>query len=138
MNRFFLSAISAGFLCVASATADEADTPLGKSMEESSKAMKKFRTMDKKDWSAGAQAARDAAEGIRKGMAYIPALVKEMPEGKEKSQAIADYKRLMGLSYASLSELELAYLAEDPAKIAAAMKKIKDVKKEGHKKYEDD
>ena len=117
---------------------EEKDTPLAEAMEESGKALKSLRKIDKNDWAAGAKAARAAADGCRKGMAFIPALVKEMPDGKEKAKAIADYKRLMGLSYASLAALELAYLSEDQSKVDAAMKEVKAVKKEGHKKYEDD
>lgn len=140
LNRFFLSICTATACLVLPVVADEDHdhTPLGETMEESSKALKSLRKIEKGDWAAGAKAARAAAEGIRKGMEYIPALVKEIPEGKEKTKAVADYKRLMGLAYAALSELELAYLAEDQAKVDAAMTKIKSVKKEGHKKYEDD
>lgn len=128
-------------MCLAvptTASADEDDTPLAKAMKESSTALKKLRKMDKDDWKGGAAAARAAAEGCRKGMAYIPAMVKEMPDGDEKTKAIADYRRLMGLSYAALCELELAYLEKSAEKVAAAMTKIKAGKKEGHKKYEDE
>lgn len=117
---------------------DENDTPLGKSMEQASDALKSLRKIDKNDWAAGAKAARTAADGLRKGMEFIPALVKDMKDGKEKTKAIADYRRLMGRAYADLCELEIAYLEEDQAKVDAAMKKVKAGKKEGHKKYEDD
>ena len=53
-------------------------------------------------------------------------------------QAIADYRRMMGLSYADLCELELAYLDQDADKVDEVMTKIKAGKKEGHKKYSDD
>ena len=71
-------------------------------------------------------------------MSYIPKLVNEMPDSKEKTVAIADFRRIMGMSYAALCELELAYIAEDQVKVDAAMKKVKGTKKEGHKKYEDE
>ena len=58
--------------------------------------------------------------------------------GDEKAKALADSRRLLGLSYAALCELEIAYLEKDPAKIEAAMTKVKGTKKEGHKKYTDD
>ncbi len=135
----FLSLGAASLCLVAPVVADEEDhTPLGEAMEQSAKALKSLRTIDKADWAGGAKAARVAADGCRKGMAYEPAMLKEMPEGKEKAKALADYKRLMGVCYAALCELELAYLDEDQAKVDAAMSKIKSVKKEGHKKYEDD
>jgi len=117
---------------------DEDQTPLAKAMEQSSKALKSLRKMDKSDWAGAAKAARTAADGCRQGMEFIPALVEEMKDGMEKTKAIADYRRMMGLSYAALCELELAYLEKDQAKVDAAMKKIKAGKKEGHKKYEDD
>ena len=117
---------------------DDDDTPLAKAMSQTSDALKSLRKMDKSDWTGAAKAARTAADGCRKGMEFIPVLVEEMKDGKEKTKAIADYRRLMGLSYAALCELELAYLDEDQAKVDAVMTKVKAGKKEGHKKYEDE
>ncbi len=134
----FCVVVSGLVICQPALAGDEDDTPLDKVMKETSKALKLLRKIDKNDWAAGAKAARAAAEGCRKGMAYVPALIKDMKEGKEKAKALADYKRLMGLSYAALCELELAYLDEDQAKVDAAMKKVKAGKKSGHKKYSDD
>lgn len=139
-KRFFLGFASVAFVIAqpAMAEGEEKESPLHESMEQSGRALKSLRKIDKADWAAGAKAVREAADGIRKGMEYVPELIKEMPEGKEKVIALADYKRLMGLSYAALSELEIAYLSEDQAKVDAAMEKVKGIKKEGHKKYEDD
>ena len=139
-KRFLLGVSSLVFAISLPVMADKEsdETPLGKSMEQSGKALKSLRKLAKDDWSAGAKAAREAADGLRKGMEFVPALVKEMPDGKEKVKAVADYKRMMGLAYSALCELELAYLDEDQAKVDAAMVKIKAAKKEGHKKYEDD
>lgn len=116
----------------------EEDTPLASSMDKTSAALKRLRKMDKSDWATGAEASRQAAAGILEGMSYIPKLVNEMPDSKEKTVAIADFRRIMGMSYAALCELELAYIAEDQVKVDAAMKKVKGTKKEGHKKYEDE
>lgn len=116
----------------------ERKTPLAKEMKEASKALKALRKLPKDDWEGGAKLARAAAESIRKSMAFTPVMFKDMKDGLEKEKAVADYRRLMGLNYASLCELELAYLAQDPAKVEAATKKWKSIKKEGHKKYEDD
>lgn len=118
--------------------AEDDHTPLEETMEQTSDAIKSLRKIDENDWVALAEAARKAADGIRKGMEFIPLLIKDMPDGKEKTKAIADYRRMMGLSYANLSELELAYLEEDEEKVDEAMKKVKAGKKEGHKKYSDD
>lgn len=120
------------------AAEDENDSPLAKAMKESSKALKALRKIPKDDWAGGAKHARVAAEGIRKSMAFLPVLVKEMPDGPEKVKAIADYRRLLGLNYAALCELELAYLEESPEKVEAATSAWKKLKKEGHKKYEDE
>lgn len=140
LNRIIQGVIAASFSLSlpVMAEGDEKETPLAEAMEDSAKALKTLRKINKDDWASGAKAARDAADGCRRGMAYIPALVNEMPEGKEKAQAIADYKRLMGVTYVALCELELAYLEEDQTKVEAAMTKIKAGKKEGHRKYEDD
>lgn len=114
------------------------DTPLAKTMEEASEAIKSLRKIDKNDWNSGADLARKAADGIRKGMEFIPWLIEEMPDGLEKTKAIADYRRMMGLSYADLCELELAYLDQDADKVDEVMTRVKAGKKEGHKKYSDD
>lgn len=114
------------------------DTPLTKTMEETSEAIKTLRKIDRDDWKSGAELARKAADGIRRGMEYIPWLIEEMPDGLAKTKAIADYRRLMGLSYADLCELELAYLDQDAEKVDEVMTRVKAGKKEGHKKYSDD
>jgi hypothetical protein len=119
------------------ADSDE-DTPLTQTMKQSSNALKSLRKIDKDDWAGGAEAARSAAEGIRKGMEYVPVLIKDMADGKDKVKALADYRRMMGLSYAYLCELEMAYLEEDAGKVDEAMSKVKAGKKEGHKTYSDD
>lgn len=114
------------------------DTPLTKTMEEASEAIKSLRKIDRNDWKSGADLARKAADGIRKGMEFIPWMIEEMPDGLEKTKAIADYRRLMGLSYADLCELELAYLDQDAEKVDEVMSRVKAGKKEGHKKYSDE
>ena len=130
--------ITAGLLLVQPVHAEDEDTPLAKTMQEASKALKALRKLPKDDWAGGAEAARTAAEGIRKGIEFVPVLIKEMKDGVEKEKALADYRRLMGLNYAALCQLELAYLEKDVAKVEEATKAWKALKKEGHKKYEDD
>lgn len=138
LARFVLPIFIGALAVSAPISAEEEETPLTKAMEQTSSALKKLRRIDKSDWDAGAKAARSAAEGIRKGMEFIPAIVKEMPDGKDKDKAIADYRMMMGQSYAAICELELAYLEEDQEKVNAASRKVKGGKKEGHKKYTDD
>jgi len=137
--RLFLGAIALGFVGTASAIAeDENDTPMAKEMKEISANLKNLRRIDKGDYAAGAAAVRKAHEATLRSMAYSPALVKDMPEGEEKTVALADSRRIMGLTYAALCELEIAYLKKDDELIAELSRKWKDHKKEGHKKYTDD
>ena len=141
LHRFLMvPAFVAGVMFCQPVIADdgEEDTPLAKVMKESSKALKALRKMPKDDWDGGAKQARIAAEGIRKSMEFIPVMVKEMKDGPEKTKAIADYRRLLGLNYAALCGLELAYLEKDAAKVETAASAWKKLKKEGHKKYEDE
>ena len=115
----------------------EDETPLAKEMSETSSALKSLRKIAKDDYVGGAAAARTAHEAFLKGMVYPAAAIEAMPPGLEKAKALADQRRINGLAYAALCELEMAYLAKDDAAIKAATTKIKEVKKEGHDKYED-
>lgn len=138
LTRFLFPVLAASVVFSAPIHAEEEETPLEKTMEQTSRALKSLRKIDKSDWAAGAEAARKAADGIRQGMAYEPAIAKDITDAKEKAKAIADYRRLMGESYATLCELEMAYLEEDQEKVDAVTKKVKAGRKEGHKKYTDD
>ncbi|MFD2159422.1 hypothetical protein ACFSW8_10965 [Rubritalea tangerina] len=136
IRPFSVVAVTA-MVCLGSVRAED-DTKMATEMKVVSKQLKALRTIPKDDYAAGAEAVRKAHEALLAAMQYIPVMVEEMPDGEEKAKAIADSRRVMGLSYASLCALELAYLEKDPAKIEAAMSKVKEVKKEGHKKYTDD
>lgn len=121
-----------------SLSAEDEDTKMAADMKIVSKQLKALRTIPKDDFSAGAEAVRKAHQALLSSMKYTAVMVEEMPEGVEKSTALADSRRVLGLSYSALCELELAYLEKDEAKIKAAMTKVKGTKKEGHKKYTDD
>ncbi len=135
-----MGAIAFGFLGTASALADDdhEHTPMEKEMKTVSDSLKSLRKMDKSDYTAGAAAVRKAHEAMLRSMAYSPSLVKEMKDGDEKTIALADSRRLMGLTYAVLCEMEIAYIKKDDKLIADLAKKWKALKKEGHKKYTDD
>lgn len=113
-------------------------TEMEEQMKATGKALKELRKIAKDDYAGGAKLSREAHEALLKSMAHQASLVKDMPDGVEKEKALADSRRLLGLAYAALCELEIAYLEKDDAKIEAAMAKIKDSKGEGHKKYTDD
>jgi phosphoenolpyruvate-protein kinase (PTS system EI component) len=136
--RLFLGAIALGFLGTASAIADDDHTPMEKEMKTVSDSLKSLRKIDKADYAAGAEAVRKAHAAILRSMAYSPSLVKEMKDGDEKTIALADSRRLMGMTYAILCEMEIAYVKKDDALIKDLTSKWKDLKKEGHKKYTDD
>lgn len=138
--KLFLGAIAFGFLGTASALADDGkeDTPMDKEMKIVSDSLKTLRKIDKSDHAAGAAEVRKAHEAILRSMAYSPSLVKQMKDGDEKSIALADSRRLMGLTYSILCEMEIAYIKKDDALIKELSKKWKKLKKEGHKKYTDD
>lgn len=127
-----------GFALVSSLQAQVEDTKMAIEMKTVSKQLKSLRKIPKDDFATASEAVRKAHEALLSAMKYTAAMVEEMPAGLEKSKALADSRQIMGLSYAALCELELAYLDKDPAKIAAAMTKVKGTKKEGHKKYTDD
>lgn len=119
-------------------SADDGDTKMSEEMKTVSKQLKSLRTIPKGDYAAGAEAVLKAHEALLNSMQYTAVMIEEMPEGEEKAKALADSRRVLGLSYAALCELEIAYLEKDDAKIQVAMSKVKDTKKEGHKKYTDD
>jgi len=137
-TRTFNMLALGSFALVAGLQAEEEDTKMAQNMETVSKELKSLRKLPKDDFAAAAEAARKAHVALLSAMQYTAVMVEEMPAGVEKSKALADSRRLLGLSYAALCELEIAYLEKDPAKVAAAMTKVKGTKKEGHKKYTDD
>jgi len=116
----------------------EDDTPMSEEMSDVSSSLKKLRKIDKDDWVGMANATRAAHVSLLKGMAFTAMMVKDMKDGPEKVKSLADSRRLLGLSYAALCELEIAFLEKDQKKVDAAMTKVKSIKKEGHKKYTDD
>ena len=138
MKKWFALLLAAGFVGVAPVQADE--TPLGEQMDAVGGALKSLRKLAKAEdrWSASAAKMREAQAACAKALGYVPATVKKMPEGNEKARAIAEYKRLLGLSYAKLCALEVAFIDEDEDKVGEILDQVKDLKKEGHKKFEDE
>lgn len=122
-----------GFGIITPTFADEDETPLAKQMETVSDSLKGLR---KAETTADKVAlVQTAQKSSLKALDYLPMIFKDVKDEKEKAKSTADYKRLVGLSYAALCELELAFLEEDEAKVEEITSKLKDLKKEGHKKY---
>ena len=92
------------------AMADENDTPMTKEMKATSLALKSLRKIARDDWDGMAKAAREAHTALLKSMPEQAAIIKEMKDGKEKAIALADSRRILGLCYAALCELEIAFI----------------------------
>jgi bacterioferritin (cytochrome b1) len=111
------------------------DTPLAEEMDFLSGSLKKLRkaetAAEKVDLVHAAQ------KSTIKSLQYSPMVFKDIKDEKEKAKATADYKRLIGLTYAKLCELEMAYLAGDEEKADEIKGELKDLKKDGHEKYTD-
>ena len=111
------------------------DTPLAEEMDVLSGSLKKLRkaetAAEKVDLVHAAQKA------TIKSLQYSPMVFKDIKDEKEKAKATADYKRLIGLTYAKLCEREMAYLAGDEEKADEIKGELKDLKKDGHEKYTD-
>ena len=124
-----------GFGIITPSFADE-DTPLAEEMDTLSSSLKGLRKAETTaDKVALAQAALKAT---LKSLEYLPMIFKDVKDAKELAKGTADYKRLVGLSYVALCELELAFIAEDEAKADEILGKLKDLKKEGHNAYTED
>lgn len=113
--------------------ADE-ESPLGKQMESLNDA---FKALNKeKNAAKGAALAREAQEGVLKGIAIVPDFIADMiPDAKEKEKAIADYRKLMGETFVVFCKIETAFLEGKMDEVAKLAADAKALKKEGHKKY---
>jgi len=124
-----------GFGIITPSFADDDETPLAEEMETASSSLKGLR---KAETTADKVALVQAAQkSTLKALEYLPMIFKDLKDAKELAKGTADFKRLVGLSYVALCELELAFIAEDEAKADEILGKLKDLKKEGHKAYTD-
>jgi hypothetical protein len=122
-----------GFGSVSFVHADE-DTPLAQEMDKVSSSLKGLRKAE--TFADKIKLAQTAQKATLKSLEYLPILFKDV-QGKDLAKGTADYKRLIGLTYAALCELELAFIAEDDAKADEVVDKLKALKKEGHSEYTD-
>jgi hypothetical protein len=139
LHKLFALVATAGFIGFAPVAhaQDDEETPLAKAMDEISGSLKSLRRLerDPEKWTKSAASIRGGADACIKAMAFVPAEIEAMPDGPEKLKAKADARRLMGLTLAALCELELAFLAEDEAKVDELKDKLSDIKTESHEKY---
>lgn len=109
------------------------DTPLGKQMEEFNDAYKAFRK--EKDPAKGAELAREAQGALVKSFALEPEMVSKMPDGPEKSKALAAYRGMIAKTLATLCEVESAFLDGKVDQVAELVDALKDQKKTGHDRF---
>lgn len=122
-----------GFGLITPSFADDDETPLTEEMDTISGSLKGLRKAE--SFAAKIKLVQEAQEATIKSLAYLPAIFKDIKDPKELAKGTADFKRLIGLTYAALGELELAFIAEDEEKADEVVGKLKDLKKEGHKAY---
>jgi len=125
-----------GFSFISPVSADDDETPLGEQMSELSSSLKRLRRAETVD--AKVELIQKAQAAVIKGLEYLPAGFEKIDDAKKKAVMTAGYKRLTGVTFVLLCELEEAVLAEDEAKYDEVYDKLKDNKKEGHKAYKAD
>ena len=103
-------------------------------MSGSLKGLRRLRR-DPDRWTKSAALVAEGSQSVIAAMKWIPKEIKELPAGPDKIKALADSRRLMGLTLAGFAELELAFLAEDEEKVEAVLDKLKEIKAESHEKY---
>lgn len=112
------------------------DGPLAENMDAMNSAYKAFRKTT--DPIEGAQLAKEAADRILETINEVPSLISEMPDGKDKKKALADYRRLIAATYSKFCEVEIAFIDGDVDKAQELVSDLKALKKEGHKAYIED
>lgn len=122
-----------GFSFISPVAADEEETPLGEQMSELSGSLKQLRRAESVDEKVALIHTAQAA--VIKGLQYLPAGFGKIKDAKEKAKMTAGYKRLSGMTYVLLCELEEAVIAEDEKKYDEVYDKLKENKKEGHQAY---
>ena len=103
-------------------------------MDEVSGALKLLRRAEG-DLTKCLELVHEAQDALLECFAYTPAMLEKMPEGKERSEALANYKKTLASSYQTLCDLEIAFLSEDQDKIDDAMSLVKKSRKTGHEEF---
>lgn len=145
LHKLFALVAAAGLLGSVPLQADHHEKGKGpadleEAMDEMSGALKSLRRLkrDPDKWNKSAAAVAAGSKACIAAMSMVPEEVKKMPDGPAKMKALADVRRLMGLTLAGYAELELAFLAKDQEKADAIMDKLKDLKSTAHEAYNKD
>lgn len=117
----------------------EEETPLGKEMENASKALKAIGRAQKegkvtKDMVSKVADIKSAFEAAAK---LEPAKTKDVPAA-EKAKFLADYKAAMEVSIKELDALKAAVESEKADEVGKVLEKLNTGKKEGHKAFKAD
>ena len=141
LHKLFALIAAAGMVGFAPvAQAEDEESPMAKAMDEMSGALKSLRRLkrDPDRWNKSAAAVAKGSEAVIGAMTLVPKEIAKMPDGPAKTKALADSRRLMGLTLAGYAQLELAFLSEDEEKVEAALDNLKELKAESHEKYNKD
>jgi len=115
------------------AMAEEKETELSKRMEAFNDHYKSMSREE--DPAKGAVSAREGQKLVAEVLSMTPDMLKDMPEGPAKANALAIYRQMMGEVYVMLCRIEQAYLAKDMTKAAALYEELKKLRKDGHDKF---
>lgn len=111
----------------------EEHSKLENQMETVDDAFKAFRR--ETDPVKGAEQARVAQNATLTAAMEIPEMVKAMPDGAEKTKAVAAYRKMMGQLFVVFCEVEEAFLDGKIEEVAKIVTTVKDMKKAGHDKF---
>jgi soluble cytochrome b562 len=131
--RILLLSATASFFLLPATVMAEDHTALEKQMEAMNDAYKSFRR--ETDPVKGAISAREAQSAALLSAAEIPKLIKEMPDGPEKTRASLEYRKMVGKLYVSLCEVEEAFMNGKLEDVAKIVDSLKEMKKTGHDKF---
>ena len=134
--KHILAGFAASLMFVLPTMADDEDTPLAEQMDAMNGAYKAMRR--ETDPAKGAALAREAQDAIAKAITMTPELVEAMPDGADKAKASAEYRKMMGLLFATLADMELAFLDGDMDKVTEVVATMRASKKEAHNQFMED
>jgi soluble cytochrome b562 len=131
MKHHWIGLACAAVFAAASLNAEE--TPLGKQMEVMAKS---FKAIGKEtDPAKGAILAREAQQATMAGLAELPAMLSKMPEGPEKSKAVAAYRTMMAKVLVTFCQIEEAFLAGKIDDVTKLSNEVKSLRKAGHDRF---
>ncbi len=119
-------------LCTVSSLKAE-ESRLGKQMEIMAKS---FKAIGKEtDPAKGAALAREAQLATVAGMAEVPEMLAKMPDGQEKTKALANYRTMMAKALVAFCQMEEAFLAGNTTEVTKLVDEVKSLRKAGHDRY---